>query len=133
MREIKFRAWDETRGMSDPFHITTTRVHFRWSDGELRSGYNVDDLGNLPLMQFTGLLDKNKVEIYENDILRCTIDGEAYARRDVVEFTNGAFRMRYRTVPVYEWEMTIDSHELEVIGNTLQNPDLLTPTDTEDK
>jgi len=55
-RQIKFRAWDEKRGM-----VTITSLNFA-NNGEFS--------GALPLMQFTGLKDKKGNEIYEGDIIQ---------------------------------------------------------------
>ena len=53
MREIKFRAWSEDYGMSRYFDINEDNF-------EAIRGYQT-------LMQYTGLKDKNGVEIYEGD------------------------------------------------------------------
>ncbi len=68
MREIKFRAWDKSQ---------KEMIYFTFSN--IRSGYitnckkSIDgtiQIINTPIMQFTGLHDKNNKPIYEGDIVK---------------------------------------------------------------
>ena len=68
MRPIKFRAWDkENKQMSWPFTLYDTPT-WEAHDG----GYTLldEDFAQAPIMQFTGLLDKNGKEIYEGDLIK---------------------------------------------------------------
>lgn len=126
MREIKFRAWrKETGKMYSWEHMCT---------GYLQ-GYLTGYYPGLELMQFTGLCDKNGVEIYESDIVKISI--EQYGRdgstkdyriiRGSVEWSHMGFDIKIGThdgKPVYsdiiqEMHLTdnIISDEWEVIGN----------------
>jgi uncharacterized phage protein (TIGR01671 family) len=68
------------------------------------------------LMQYTGLKDKNGVEIYEGDIVRfLDIDGVDSVTE--VEFREGGF---YPFAPDF-----IHWCNVEVIGNIYENPELL--------
>ena len=59
MREIKFRAWDlEKKIMLKPFDLSSNPKYW------------CDNLKDYPLMQYTGLKDKNGLqEVYEGDII----------------------------------------------------------------
>lgn len=127
MREIKFRVWDEQfkRMSKKPeqirLNIANGNVHGS------RSGGNVE---TWRLMQYTGLKDKNGVEIYEGDILKVrSLHYEKDIGLDVVCFEKGCFCLRYEywSDGLHKWKSieNYDSSDLDVVGNVHQNPDLL--------
>ena len=142
MKDIKFRAFDDKSNTM--VQITEIKI----INGKI-SGSDawVESSGNLifapsgkryeDLMQFTGLHDKNGVEIYEGDILhyrghfyetrhnilnrgeqiRYDIDGNY----PVKFWDNVGFQMYHQGIGFYK----IHSIDVEVIGNIHETPELL--------
>jgi len=112
MREIKFRAWDGEKVFDpiirfDPF--VKLAPHTLLTDRE--GGKWINDY---ELMQYTGLKDKNGVEIYEGDIL------EGRAGNYVVKFVGCCFKKQRGEMPI-----SLDNDSSEVIGNIHENKGLL--------
>ena len=123
MRDIKFRAWDYSKKLIYRFSLEEVM------DYEILDGYNYD-----AIMQYTGLTDKNGVEIYEGDILSqpyCNIIfptfGQNYiGKNEGVDI--GAVIWAYdcwRIEDAKNENLISIVSQCEVIGNIYENKELL--------
>lgn len=111
MRDIKFRAWDGNKMISDGFSIDMLGMYLTTSRDKI---YKIGE--TVQLLQYTGLKDKNGKEIYEGDIIRTT--GGPIR---LVGFKSGLFGAGA------DFNFYQISSADEVIGNEYENPELLEP------
>ena len=114
MREIKFKAWDSKlkRFSEMPLYNPIIRLN------------NNDIPERDILLQYTGIKDKNGIEIYEGDIIK-----HHYGATNHVWYKNGAFVLSCQNSNInllYDL-LIIDGilQNFEVIGNIYENEDLL--------
>jgi uncharacterized phage protein (TIGR01671 family) len=128
-REIKFRVWYGDEMVPLGMAIKDEIVSYDFQDYYIQSEYD-----DMPLMQYTGLKDKNGKEIYEGDIVKAHnfyFDGNFDADNEDI------YQVKYS-----EWcsfclvnkdESTIETYEtshfeepcIEIIGNIYESPELL--------
>lgn len=147
MRELKFRAWDSKNNvMHDEAYLSgrdTVTSYLTVGD----SLGNYLDSGRMILMQYTGLKDRNGVEIYEGDIVNFTywwFDGnpaESNLCGEIV-YIEGCMSFGLKHVKNSDWckytgadrevgdtdafdTWLFDEADFEVIGNIYENPELL--------
>ena len=138
-REIKFRAWDN----ENKYMITSKQGIFTALRNSMNitvqdnGYYNNGDLlkpnkEKYTLMQYTGLKDKNGVEIYEGDILEtCENYGirerwlkyEVKYNKELAQFIlfpvieNGTYNNNNWDTPIYSYH----EQAREIIGNIYEN------------
>lgn len=147
MREIKFRVWT---GNEMEYNITVGKFGVFYVNPENGNGLNPNDRASLttcttkypddiPLMQFTGLIDNNGKEIYEGDILQdkqgmittvkfrygCFFaclpdDDEVIMTSDACDFHNLIAQWEVATDKIFSGDIS-----LKIVGNIYENPDLL--------
>ena len=123
MREIKFRAWNKEKKEMRKDVDTVGRFYttFDRSDGRFRTNEEVE------IMQFTGLQDKNGVDIYEGDILiyqHMFVDKKSVSEVIWNEKYSGFASYVEDDERRYILEKEL-KNQFEVIGNIYENPELL--------
>lgn len=121
MKEIEFRAWDKVEKKMITDAINNCADSF---DLILKYPQIYD------VMQYTGLKDKNGIEIYEGDIVTVYDLEETFTGVVVYDSTECDFKAtngqkEYGNEFMY---ITPSTEEIIVIGNAYQNPELLSYT-----
>lgn len=126
MRELKFRAWDKEN--KEMFFAGDLRFYGKevlatdcwWGENCVSPGVKRSTI----LMQYTGLKDKNGVEIYESDIVKYWLPTLKKEHIGVVSWNKdfAGFWLEGKKWSEIDW---MKLGKIEVIGDIYQHPELL--------
>jgi uncharacterized phage protein (TIGR01671 family) len=125
MREIKFRAWDkENKQMIYDVQDNYDGFYF-YGGKECWGGCNCfGDIikRKIPVMQYTGLKDKNRKEIYEGDI----VEHPLLQHQTIVWYSNkyGSYQLSQK-INNHNYNLSAYIDDLLITGNIYENPELL--------
>lgn len=133
---LKFKAvYNPTNSVStNSFTLDEIASYYEheweFSDGSILPSNDVET-GDLTYLQYMGQNDKNNIELYVGDIVKCKAWSNEYEKSyyeyiSEITFINGVFSSRVHTEECEDGFYSYGVDELEKIGNIYENKELLT-------
>lgn len=128
-REIKFRAWvikswNNYEWVKNKIIYNAYPIKSNVSFNENNYKLSFCNKNECELMQYTGLKDKNGVEIYEGDVIKSL---NYLGNRDITPIIIGVVEYRLGGFGIEKglYLGAYQQEDIEVIGNIYENPELL--------
>ena len=130
MRRIKFRGKDlsTSKWLVGALVPNGTKSAYIAPFGEL---FHLEEVDSDTVGEYTGIYDKNDIEIYEGDIISIEFTEPVYLDEPtkyhqvfVVEYKKGCFCLVGDRTLLFT-DCRLEQQKLEVIGNMYDNPDML--------
>ena len=120
MREVRFRAWYEEGGYMMPVEEIDFKQRLINKSGIWRW------FGEVELMQYTGLDNKDGLGIFEKDIVKIRVD-DGFGYIDGIGLVDWYEKEREYAIFLKgePWRRLSVRNEIEVVGNVYQNKGLL--------
>ena len=127
MREIKFRAWDKESKRFTNYALLDDKAMFF----EKHLGTWKPSTDRFVLMQYTGLKDKNGVEIYEGDIVKAVSFARCIGFIKYLPEKSAFVLWDYEKLPYRDDFVYLSQFEdgFEILGNIYENPELMEVAD----